>query len=322
MSIKPIKNGYEVDCRPQGRDGKRYRKKFATKAEAQQYERHLLATRNNKEWLEKPQDKRSLTELIELWFFHHGQYLKRGSRDKVILELMNKEMGYPKAYQITAKRFSEYRASALAKGNKPSTINRNSNRLSSVFTALIKVDEFHAEHPLKGIAKLKEQPTEMGFLSKDEIRHLLSVLRGDHLKVAKVCLSTGARWGEAQNLRGSDIVNGTVTFHDTKNGKNRSIPISPELYQEIYTGKSGRLFKDCYGAFYSMLREQNFDLPKGQGAHVLRHTFASHFMMNGGNILTLQKILGHGTVLQTMRYAHLSPDYLNEALTLNPLSTI
>ena len=322
MSIKSVANGYEVDCRPQGRNGKRYRKKFKTKAEALQYERHLVATRNTKEWADKPQDKRSLTELIDLWFFHHGQYLKRGIRDRAILDMMNKEMDFPKAYQITAKRFSEYRASALTKGNKPSTINRNANRLSSVFTALTKVDEFHAPHPLKGISKLKEKTTEMGFLSKKEIVQLLSVLRGDHLKVAKVCLSTGARWGEAEKLRGTDIINGTVTFHDTKNGKDRSIPITPELYAEINTGNSGRLFKDCYGAFYWMLREQKFDLPRGQGAHVLRHTFASHFMMNGGNILTLQKILGHGTVIQTMRYSHLSPDFLNEALLLNPLSTI
>ncbi|WP_222101899.1 hypothetical protein [Methylomonas koyamae] len=35
---------------------------------------------------------------------------------------------------------------------------------------------------------------------------------------------------------------------------------------------------------------------KGQLTHVLRHTFASHFMMNGGNILTLQKILGNGSL--------------------------
>lgn len=43
---------------------------------------------------------------------------------------------------------------------------------------------------------------------------------------------------------------------------------------------------------------------------MLRHTFASHFMMAGGNILTLQKLLGHATLAMTMRYAHLSPDHL------------
>jgi len=52
------------------------------------------------------------------------------------------------------------------------------------------------------------------------------------------------------------------------------------------------------------------------------HTFASHFMMNGGNILTLQRILGRATVTMTMRYAHMSPDHLQEAKNLNPLARL
>lgn len=60
-------------------------------------------------------------------------------------------------------------------------------------------------------------------------------------------------------------------------------------------------------------------MPKGQLTHVLRHTFASHFMINGGNILTLQKILGHANLTMTMRYAHLAPEHLQEARALNPL---
>lgn len=47
-------------------------------------------------------------------------------------------------------------------------------------------------------------------------------------------------------------------------------------------------------------------------------TFASHFMMNGGNLLTLQKILGHQSIQMTMRYAHLSPDHLSEAVQFAP----
>lgn len=61
------------------------------------------------------------------------------------------------------------------------------------------------------------------------------------------------------------------------------------------------------------------DLLKGQALHVMRHTFATHFMMNGGNILTLQKILGHANIQQTMTYAHFSPDFLQDAISFNPL---
>ena len=49
------------------------------------------------------------------------------------------------------------------------------------------------------------------------------------------------------------------------------------------------------------------------------HTFASHFMMNGGNILVLQRSLGHANLTMTMCYAHLAPDRLQEVVKLNPL---
>lgn len=54
--------------------------------------------------------------------------------------------------------------------------------------------------------------------------------------------------------------------------------------------------------------------------HALRHTCTSHFMMKGGNSLTLQRILGHASLAMTMRYAHLVPDQLQEATRLNSLA--
>ena len=72
----------------------------------------------------------------------------------------------------------------------------------------------------------------------------------------------------------------------------------------------------------SGLARTTIDLPRGQASHGLRHTFASHFIQNGGNILTLQKILGHSSLAMTMRYAHLAPDHLVDAVRLGPLSNI
>jgi len=45
-------------------------------------------------------------------------------------------------------------------------------------------------------------------------------------------------------------------------------------------------------------------------------------MMNGGNILVLQRVLGHTGIKMTMRYAHFAPDHLEEALRFNPLAKI
>lgn len=45
-------------------------------------------------------------------------------------------------------------------------------------------------------------------------------------------------------------------------------------------------------------------------------------MMNGGNILVLQRVLGHTDVKMTMRYAHFAPDHLEDAVKLNPLTCL
>jgi integrase len=44
--------------------------------------------------------------------------------------------------------------------------------------------------------------------------------------------------------------------------------------------------------------------------HDLRHSFASQWMMSGGRLESLSKVLGHSTLAMTMRHAHLSPDFL------------
>ena len=319
MSIKKLDNGqYQVDVRPAGMKGKRFRKKFDRKTEAANYEKFIITNCHDKNWCDKPSDKRSLSELIELWYRLYGQTLKRGLEERRGLLFLDKKMGYPKSYQVTKQYLIQFRSKRMESGTQASTLNREHNRLSSVFTALINAGEYHHEHPLKGISKLREKPSEMSFLSQEEIQRLLDNLQGDALIIARLCLSTGSRWSEANELKGEQVINGRVIFLDTKNNKNRAVPIGEKLNSQL-KNRSGRLFKNCYSDFYKILKSLDFNLPKGQASHVLRHTFASHFMMNGGNILTLQKILGHGDIKQTLLYAHFSPDYLNDAIKYNPL---
>ncbi|KER01153.1 tyrosine-type recombinase/integrase [Photorhabdus temperata] len=321
MSVSKLDSGqYLVDVRPQGRKGKRIRKRFGTKSEAQQYERWVIATQNNKDWLDKPTDRRTLTELIDLWWKYGGQSLKTGKESKQHLLNMARDMGNPQALKITKGTFANYRAEQLLAGKAAATINKRQMLLSGVFTTLIEAGQYHDAHPLKGVNQLKKSQTEMAFLSIEQIKSFLAVLTGDDLKVARLCLATGARWNEASSLTRKATIKHKVTFINTKNGKNRTVPISKSLYAEISEGKNRRLFPHVnYSNVRLVLKSMIPDLPDGQATHVLRHTFASHFMMNGGNILTLQKILGHASIVQTMIYAHFSPDYLNDAVRLNPL---
>lgn len=113
-----------------------------------------------------------------------------------------------------------------------------------------------------------------------------------------------------------------ITFSGTKNGKVRSVPITAELEAKIVRHwKQHGQPNSAITSFRRALARTTIRLPKGQAAHALRHTFASHFIQNGGNILNLQKILGHSSLAMTMRYAHLAPDHLQDAVRFGPLST-
>lgn len=325
MTISKLETGqYRVDVRPQGRDGKRIRRTFKTKSEAQQYERWVVATQNNKEWIDKPADRRPLKELIELWRSQHGRTLKDG--EAIYKKLINiaERMGHPRADQISRASIAKYRALRLEAGIKPETINKDQTMLSGVFTALIETGLFHNEHPLAGLTRIKRSARQMAYLTQPQIIAFLNALDGDDLKVARLCLATGARWSEAATLTRDAVIPFKCTFVNTKNGKDRTVPISKTLHQEIVGDGDGReLFPEVdYDNVRKVLKKLVPDLPDGQATHVMRHTFASHFMINGGNIISLQKILGHSTILQTMVYAHFAPDYLNDAVKLNPLAPL
>lgn len=321
MTIKKLDDGrYEVDMRPVGRAGRRIRRKFDRKNEAIAFERYVNANAKQKEWIGGDKDRRLLSELFELWWLYHGQNQKNAELVKTQLLKTIRDLDDVAASRLTVRSLMEYRSRRLIAGVQASTINRDLTRLSGMFSVLIKAGEYLGEHPVRGLERLKIKQTEMSFLSGDEISLLLSQLVGDYRRIAILCLSTGARWGEASQLKAEQLVNNRVTFLETKGSKKRIVPISQVVFDEVKTKESGRLFDASYYDFRLMIRAIKPDMPKGQASHVLRHTFASHFIMNGGNIIALQRILGHSTIQQTMTYAHFAPDYLQDAIALNPLS--
>lgn len=115
-----------------------------------------------------------------------------------------------------------------------------------------------------------------------------------------------------------------MTIVNTKSKRARSVPIDSVLEdaRQDHFARHGT-FSKCRNSFDQTIKTC-ITLPAGQASHVFRHTFASHFMMNGGDILTLQKILGHTSLAMTMTmcYAHLSLDHLQDAVRFNPLRTL
>ncbi len=273
-----------------------------------------------------------LSQLVDLWFKAHGKTLKDGNYRYSRMLAIAERLGNPLLCDFTAADFSDYRVRRVTEV-KPATVNHELRYMRALFNEMDRLGFYEIDNPLGKIRQFKEQEREMGFLTKEQIPILLDACADSEnrhlLPVVKICLSTGARFGEAEYLLRTGLIAGeqpSVRFTDTKNGRSRSVPITPGLFSEIkFTSNPPthrNLFNPCRTAFRGAAERSKIQFPEGQMTHILRHTFASHFMMNGGDILTLQKILGHSDLKMTLRYAHLSPDYLNQALEFNPLANL
>ncbi|WP_127959987.1 tyrosine-type recombinase/integrase [Serratia microhaemolytica] len=331
MTVRRLASGkWLCECYPYGAKGKRVRKQFATKGEALSHERRLLNNASS----QAPHDNAvTLSAFIERWYQMHGKTLTSGNERKAKLLAICQRLGDPLAIHLDKNSFAVYRERRLSgewsqKGKKKvkqATVNREQSYLHAVYAEMKRLGEWQGDNPLSGIRQFKEGEQELSFLYQQEIERLLLACdqspNPDLGIIVRICLATGARWSEAQSLKQSQILPGRLTFTQTKSKKNRTVPISEQL-QKMLPKKRGELFSPAYEAFNAALKRADIQLPAGQRTHVLRHTFASHFMMRGGNILVLQQILGHSTIMMTMRYAHFAPDHLDAAIALNPLDNL
>jgi integrase len=325
MSIEKLQDGrWFVDIEPI--KGKRFRRKFKTKAEALRFESVCRSkTIVEVDWSPKKKDSRKLSEIITTWFDLHGNNLRDGKSRLAKLMALAKQLGDPVAVKLEPQTYSQYRRARLEAGLAQKTMNNELGYLKGVYNELKSLDVIDYENPIKSVKPLSIRERELSFLSLAQIDELLESIRlnstNPHVEpIVLICLATGARWSEAQSVKPASIQKNIITFATTKNGKVRAVPVADSLVNQLkgHWAKYGA-FTGSLSSFRRALTRTSIQLPKGQAAHALRHTFASHFVMNGGNILTLQKILGHSTVVMTMRYAHLSPDHLQDAIKLNPL---
>jgi integrase len=240
--------------------------------------------------------------------------LRDGPHRRAILDRLVRDVGDLAAREFAAGVFLRWRSDRLGRA-APATLNNALAYLRAMFSELERAGTWTTGNPLRGVRQIPAPAAELAYLTPDQIHHLLAELDEGRSPaagvVARICLSTGARWGEAETLRRAQVHPELIELARTKSGRPRALPISPDLYRRIQEGKEWdaippqeRLFPSCYGAVRAGVDRAGIVLPAGQLSHVLRHTFASVFMQRGGNILVLQRALGHSSLTMTMRYSH------------------
>jgi integrase/recombinase XerD len=125
-------------------------------------------------------------------------------------------------------------------------------------------------------------------------------------------VDTGIRIGEALNMTFGDIQD-TFILVNGKTGE-REVPISPDVRELLLNlGQRGHIFKGTKGPLqqsgaYRVVKKtfQLAGIPaKKWGAHTLRHTFGRQYIMAGGDLVSLQRIMGHANISTTRIYAEL-----------------
>ena len=142
-------------------------------------------------------------------------------------------------------------------------------------------------------------------------------------------LNTGCRKEKILSLEWEkhiDLRHGFTTLDKTKNGERIEIPINDTLkavLQSItrrldipyvfYDHDTGKRYKDIKRSFNTALRRSGI---KDFRFHDLRHCFASHLVMAGADLTTVSRLPGHKSLTMTLRYAHLAPNHLKNAVNM------
>ena len=128
--------------------------------------------------------------------------------------------------------------------------------------------------------------------------------------VLRFLLGTGLRWSEACRARREHIRGALLDVGNTKSGRLRRVPLSPELLQEI-AACAPQLVPYAEGSPGSFSRAiRRYTGIVGFHVHLCRHTFAMNWLAAGGNLAVLQQILGHRDLSTTMRYARVTDELI------------
>ena len=208
------------------------------------------------------------------------------------------------------------------------SVNRELAFLKRVFNVAID-DGLCEGNPARKVKLIKENNARVRYLSTDEEARLRIEIGEDQWPIVELALNTGLRRTELFTLRWDHIdfnVN-VLTIAKTKAGRARRVPMNSRV-RELLRSLSSRMKSEWVlpsATGETSLDSQNYmnrifaPALKRAGIqdfhfHDLRHSFASRLVMKGVDIRTVQELLGHADIRMTLRYSHLSPAHLLDAV--------
>lgn len=350
MAVRKIKNSWWVDLRA---NHTRYRKRSLenSKAGAEAYEAVLRQKLARGESMEKAsQVVQQVPTFEEFAWKWHADYVVPNNKQQeqrakmyAIRSSLVPFFGKKRIHQITPHDIERYKAQMLEKGLSRKTVN---NRLAILRKCIVTAYEWlEITKVLPKIKQLKCPPPHTDFLSADERELFFSNADGTVREMILTALRTGMRQGEIRALQWSSIdwENRSITVRHSlndrtkklespKSNRERHIPMDSDVYEMLFKRKraTGHVFLSPDNGPYDSQRliRQLDNVREKTGLrkftfHTLRHTFATQLATKGVPLHIVQALLGHSTIIMTMRYAHVATSDLRTAIdVLSPKTAV
>ena len=297
--------------------------------------------------LELPDLARPTFEALhEIYLDWHEQHHTSASTARIAGIFRNHYIpffGHTPLDDISPRMGEKYKESRLAANPKTATLNKEITQLKAYINWCVS-HEYTKRNRLRSLRtkKVADSRPPRWFTSEELAllyRHS-KILAGDEAKkgrpvnspiddyapVWRLMANTGLRRTEALTLKWQNVIGNSVRIlssegERTKSGKWRQVPISEGAREALDTLARNKRKADKYvlprirpealsKAFARSVKRAELD----GSLHCLRHTFAASLVMQGVDIYTIQKLLGHQSIGVTQKYAHLAPGYLQDAV--------
>jgi integrase len=326
-------------------EGRRRRKLCGTHDSAKTELAKVDLSKKDRSYID-PHASPTFQEFSEVYLKTVSVHKKSHERVTRLIKSLVAAFGSSKLAKVKRSDVLSYRVSRMNSVSK-TTVNREVSLLRHIFNVAV-FQGMVGVNPARGgpdMTKFHEEPRKR-YLEMAEIETLLLAIQAriaknssdglrasakkswQYLHTAVVmALHTGMRKGEILGLRWINVnwERRTLLLEGTKNGESRRVPMDSILVRELSEHRtrikdSELVFpsydldgdevpladvKNSFGRALKDASISNFRF------HDLRHTFASHYMMSGGQLYTLSKILGHKDIKMTQRYAELSAHFID-----------
>jgi integrase len=296
-------------------NGKRVQESTGTKNKREADKIHALRISEVERGVYARPVKISFPDFGKRYMDHAKSHKRSWLRDEQMLKRLEGFFGEAQLGDLTLVRVEAYQQARIREVS-PATVNRETALLKHMLNLAERWELRHGSNPVRFIKFLPEDNLQFQTLSEEDEKALLAYCPPYLQDMIVFAINTGLRCGDIFDLQWEEVDSQErrLNIIMQKSRKRLSVPLNDtactilEAWRGMkkgpyvfYNHMTGDRFRDLKAGLKLGCKQAGL---MGVTWHTFRHTFASRLIRNGTDIVTVKELLGHSTIVVTMRYAH------------------